>query len=45
MAGLARSAWESSDDRREQAARCRAYVEREHSLEQIADRWAEALVL
>lgn len=45
MAGLARSAWESCDDRREQAARCRAYVEREHSLEQIADRWAKALAL
>jgi glycosyltransferase involved in cell wall biosynthesis len=45
MVTLARWLWRGRDDRRAQAARCRAYVAREHSPEQIAGRWAKALGL
>jgi glycosyltransferase involved in cell wall biosynthesis len=45
MAELARSVWRARDDQREQASRCRAYVEREHSPALVADRWVAAVGL
>jgi glycosyltransferase involved in cell wall biosynthesis len=41
----ARTLWRSRGDRAELAARCRAYVEREHSPEVITERWIQALRL
>jgi glycosyltransferase involved in cell wall biosynthesis len=45
MAELARAMWERREDQDEVAARCRAYVAREHSIQRVADRWVEALGL
>jgi glycosyltransferase involved in cell wall biosynthesis len=45
MAELARAMWQRRDDQHELAARCQRYVAREHSLEHIADRWAQTLRL
>jgi glycosyltransferase involved in cell wall biosynthesis len=45
LATLANSLWESRDDGDAQAARCRAYVARHHSLERVADRWLQVLGL
>jgi glycosyltransferase involved in cell wall biosynthesis len=43
LAELARELWDSRGERAELAARCRGYVEREHSPASVADRW-EALL-
>ena len=43
FAQLAATMWEARDQQAEIAARCRSYVEREHSPEDGARRWREAL--
>jgi len=45
LAEGARTLWRSRGDRADMAARCRAYVEREHSPELITERWIHALGL
>ena len=45
IASIARGMWMSRNNRAEQAARCRAYVEANHALEQVAAGWTHALVL
>ncbi len=44
LASIARGMWMRREDRAEQAARCRAYVEANHALEQVAASWTHALV-
>lgn len=41
----ARSLWETRDDEREVAARCRRYISDQHSPEAVSARWEEALGL
>ena len=43
LADQARSLWAARDDQDELAARCVAYVRREHSLERAAQAWAEVV--
>ena len=45
LAELARQLWHSRADQRALAERCRDYVEREHGLESVVDRWADVLGL
>jgi glycosyltransferase involved in cell wall biosynthesis len=45
LAELARELWEARANRRELAARCRGYVEREHAPASVADRWQALLGL
>jgi glycosyltransferase involved in cell wall biosynthesis len=43
LAELARELWEHRGDQSQLAARCRAYVAREHSEDAVVDRWLEVL--
>jgi glycosyltransferase involved in cell wall biosynthesis len=43
LAELAREMWEGRSDQAELARRCRAYVERRHDVEAVADRWMRVL--
>jgi glycosyltransferase involved in cell wall biosynthesis len=45
LAEAARSMWASRRDQRDVAARCRAYVDRQHSVDVVADAWISALRL
>jgi glycosyltransferase involved in cell wall biosynthesis len=45
FAALARELWHKRDDQSELAARCRAYVESEHSPDAVIGRWVAALGL
>jgi glycosyltransferase involved in cell wall biosynthesis len=45
LAELSSAAWRDRLDQREAAARCRAYVERDHAAARIADRWRRVLAL
>ena len=42
---LARELWNARDDRSDCAARCRAYVEENHSLQAVSAQWVDALGL
>ena len=43
LSELARTMWQTRSDQDQLAARCQEYVTREHSPEQVVDRWVEAL--
>jgi glycosyltransferase involved in cell wall biosynthesis len=45
LAAAARSMWAARHDQAGVAARCRAYIEREHAVEAIVDKWINALDL
>ncbi|MFL5829661.1 MAG: glycosyltransferase family 4 protein [Solirubrobacteraceae bacterium] len=45
LAEIARTIWEQRNDRDDLAARCRAYVAREHAIGHVTDEWIRALEL